>query len=410
MSKYWIAIGDKRYSRDWMDKHADVVQRSLDLARNNNVVPMCLCRTAGVPMYIARRKLYYLARYPGTGEMHRIDCPSYEKNNDLSHGPVKTVDAVVKKGSGIQVRLNTAVEKLDLDQVESTPSQSNRPHKPHNKQYNSIKILGFLQLLWEETGLNFWSPAMTGKRHYGVVRHALSEIAKSTKVQNGMALDKLLFIPPAFNWNQRDEHRALVDQAFKKTIRSARNSRIIVMGLIKDLMPSKYGVGLSLKHAHHLRFWMSEKQAAHLRQSYLLTDDDLNHDDNPFQYFAIMTAEVTKNNNCKVTSVVAMRMSEHFIPFDSRYEYDLSEYLIDQHRMFSKPLRYTAESDETLADFVLLDVSGGSIQMEVYGVTGNDDYDRRKKEKHAIYKKQYGQSRYWYWDVGVTKQWPDLPV
>ncbi|MCW0350682.1 hypothetical protein NB701_004044 [Pantoea ananatis] len=103
-----------------------------------------------------------------------------------------------------------------------------------------------------------------------------------------------------------------------------------------------------------------------------------------------------------------MTVSPRFIPLDSGYEGMVEDRLWQEKRAFIKPLRYDGEED-LFPDFVLKDVPGvDALPMEVFGMN-TPEYLERQKEKRAHYDKEYGEGKWWYWDVNLMKEIPSLP-
>ena len=101
-----------------------------------------------------------------------------------------------------------------------------------------------------------------------------------------------------------------------------------------------------------------------------------------------------------------MPTNKNYIPIDSSYEKQVCDALIEQNRRFVKPLRYDA-GNEVLEDFFLIDTDE-QVPMEIYGMTGNEEYDERKKAKIAIYERSG--LPFWHWDVKLSpKMWPTFP-
>lgn len=61
----------------------------------------------------------------------------------------------------------------------------------------------------------------------------------------------------------------------------------------------------------------------------------------------------------------------------------MADHLSRAGRTFVKPLRYDA-ADAVFPDFVLLDTDPLTC-VEVWGITGREDYDERKRAKQAHY-------------------------
>jgi hypothetical protein len=66
--------------------------------------------------------------------------------------------------------------------------------------------------------------------------------------------------------------------------------------------------------------------------------------------------------------------------------------LTRESRAFEKPL--TVDADNVLPDFVLTDTRQ-PVEIEVYGLNGQEEYERRKREKQAIRAKKGVQCVEW---------------
>lgn len=100
---------------------------------------------------------------------------------------------------------------------------------------------------------------------------------------------------------------------------------------------------------------------------------------------AIAQVEVkqgAKGGYASVIDLALIGITGEFIPVESSYERTVADLLVLQERSFTKPLRYDAESDQVLPDFILTDTAR-EVPLEVFG---RDDakYLARKDEKRCI--------------------------
>ena len=106
-----------------------------------------------------------------------------------------------------------------------------------------------------------------------------------------------------------------------------------------------------------------------------------------------------------------METTADFLPVASDLERQVADRLVAEGRAFTKPLRYDAESELVLPDFVLTDVGVASgWPMEVFG-RGDADYRARRAEKSAYYRDVYGVNGWWQWVAAGPDRtgMPDLP-
>ena len=177
---------------------------ALTAAHGTKLRPLCTCRSAGVPMYVARSGDHYIIkRMPNSGSQHHLDCDSYEPPGELSGlGEVS--------GSAIQEDIESGLTALKLDFSLSKAGGRKSPVasgiEPESVRTDGAKLTlrGALHYLWDEAGLSRWSPAMAGKRSWFVVRKHLLQAAEN-KTTKGAALGSLLFIPETFSVDRKDE-------------------------------------------------------------------------------------------------------------------------------------------------------------------------------------------------------------
>jgi hypothetical protein len=93
-----------------------------------------------------------------------------------------------------------------------------------------------------------------------------------------------------------------------------------------------------------------------------------------------------------------------YIPADSSCEITMSDALQAAGRAFVKPLTYDAVSDAVFPDFVLTDEPRSYV--EVWGLPGRRDYERRKEAKRAFYQRSAARLLEW----TVTEPIPNLTL
>ena len=99
-----------------------------------------------------------------------------------------------------------------------------------------------------------------------------------------------------------------------------------------------------------------------------------------------------------------MECQRNYIVIHSAHERLVADRLVIEGRSFIKPLRYdTSEEDAVFPDFLLTDVAGTPLPMEVWGLN-SPDYLARRQEKL----RHYG-ARLWEWDVFSEKEMKPFP-
>ena len=405
MRQIWIKFDNKKVSRDWLDQNIDAGQRIMKSHKASH--PRCLCKgEPGVPMYIAQRNIYYLAKMPGTGPSHSPDCPSYELPHEASGLKFYDKDAIQEKDDGT---INISVRaSLGIAGERSGQKLEDKPPLHRNRR-SSIRLLGLLQLLWERSALNRWSPAMKGKRAYWTIHKYLLLAARDMVIKKKPLLDHL-YIPKSFSSKKVEEIEEQRAKIFEKVLHNDKgeDKRMVVIGEVKSFKPSTYSMGVHLKHAN-LTFWMAEKVNEQYQHSFWNDQNIGEIDLSDRHIIVIMTVEETKSGNFQIREIASMETTKHFIPIYSSTESHIAQILVDQDRQFIKPMRYEASKDEVFPDFLLLDVGDAAVPMEVYGYTGNPVYESRKADKIALYKRS--NEPHWYWDVSMDKDhFPPFPT
>ncbi|WP_049125516.1 DUF1173 family protein, partial [Burkholderia cenocepacia] len=128
--------------------------------------------------------------------------------------------------------------------------------EPSGDEPDSIKtdgkkltLRGLLHYLWEQAGLNRWSPAMAGKRNWSVVRKYLL-LAVAGKNAKKMSLEDMLYVPEMFVGDQKDriaqrrtEHLARISVS-----ESGKPHFVLVIGELKEIATARFGFKLVIKH------------------------------------------------------------------------------------------------------------------------------------------------------------------
>jgi hypothetical protein len=400
MRDLWIQMGDRKYSREWLDKNSSAAQVLLEKQKHRDY-PLCLCRRPYPALYIAKRNIYYLARMPGSGPQHAPDCPEFEPDASYS-GAQNMEDAIIEgEDGGITVYLGSPLAirseiNIDAAGLQRQPGHNRQPAR------RNLPLLGLLHLLWDKSQFNRWTPNMRGHRRYNQLYKYLLRTA-STITLHKRPLSEQLYIPEPFFRDQRDailqRTRDLYDKLL--TVDDAPH-RMIVIGLLKSFKQTAYSVGFRLNHApSEVIFWMKRDQA----ERYLKTLKDF--PSNEFQVVVIMTVERSKNGYLTISDCASMRTSNNYIPFTSRPELQLCNFLVNQDRTFIKNLSYSVKN-RSFTSFLLTDTGHPyPVSLEILGLQGGKYDNEIKARMHD--RKQNNQSS-WYWDIivdpGVI---PELP-
>src|SRR5439155_9373829 len=124
--------------------------------------PLCGCREPGVEMYIAKVfGKFLIKRMPDSGGNHASTCDSYEPPLQLSGlGQVMRTAIQEDPENGITTL------KLDFPLIKrasrAAPIPSGGKTDSVKTEGHKLTLRGTLNFLWDQAGLNRWSPAMQG--------------------------------------------------------------------------------------------------------------------------------------------------------------------------------------------------------------------------------------------------------
>ncbi len=376
-------------------------QRVLQKGYAARLRPLCLCleKDDKPSLYIARaRGQYILKRLPHSGPLHAPHCDHYEPPPELSGlGQVS--------GSAIREELESQTTSLSLDFALSK-GRSRQPAAGSEVEHESVRsdgtkltMRGLLHFLMDDAGLTRWTPAMAGRRSWYVVRRELLQAA-SSKATKGHALGALLYIPESFSVERADEIRQRQRESLARLSESTA-ARMILIGEVKAIEDARYGKCLIVRHMPDTKLLMADdlhkrlvSRFAHQLQLWSQLDG--------CHLMMLATISRTVQGVLSIEAICLMNVNEHWISFESMFEWELLQVLHRSHRRFTKGLRYNLSSAKPLACAVLQDTGDVStalfaIPQDLAGV-----YDEVVDEVLA-----QGNMQVWRWRVG-TEEMPEL--
>lgn len=379
-------------------------QRILQKGYAARLRPVCLCLVqgdGGRSLYIAlARGQYVLKRLPYSGPTHAPHCDHYEPPPELSGlGQVN--------GSAIREELETQTTALSLD-FALTKGRSRQPaagaaeteHESVRSDGTKLTMRGLLHFLMDEAALTRWTPAMAGRRSWYVVRRELL-MAASSKTAKGHDLADLLYIPESFALERADAIKARQRDALARL--SSPSARMILVGEVKAIEDARYGKCLVVKHMPDLKLMMTEVFHKHLtsrfaHQLQLWSQLDASH--------LVMLATISRSSQGvhALEAACLMNVNEHWIPFETVFEWELLAGLHRAQRRFTKGLRYNLSSKTPLACAVLQDTGDASTALFVVPQGLEGEYDAVIDELSDT-----GRMQAWQWRAG-TESLPELPA
>lgn len=395
----------------WREEREDDFQRILRESYLLQKPCYCLCR----PQREEERRLairqlggtdthwYLLARYPHSGYEHDPRCEWYEPPESATGRTHYETGVIKQREDGtLGIRLAESLE------TSRRPNGSTAHH--HNGTsvtQAQMSLRGLLDLSWEQAGLDTWRPQFTGKRSWYTVNSIVTRTAEQIAIGGKRMADRMAIIVPRANEGMQNTVHAAWDAAL------AENRGLLLLGQLSELKEAELAKPTApvIVHAAWGAYRISLRaESALIQQMRSRWARDLAALATPeagARVIALLHVRPRQTERDRFGFVVAgalMRTSEAFIPCASSYEARVAQMLVDQGRMFRKPLRY--DGDGVFPDFELLDTPR-IVPMEVFG-RSDPAYTTRRDEKIAFYRTLYG-SDWWSWDATRLSDPPPFP-
>lgn len=380
------------------------LQDILRAAYQNRQRPMCLCKSPGVPTYIARVGVQYLIkRMPLTGDAHDTSCPSheavdsYQADGDPANSAIR-IDpengtAMLRLGFSLSRAGPRAVSEGDQHEAGSVAGDAGK-----------LSLIGLLHYLWHEAELTSWTSRWSGKRHWPVLRWHLLEAARQMTVR-GKPLTERLFIPEPF----RTTAKAAIERrrtAALATIRpqAGRPAQLMLLiGEVKSFDAARNGRRLVAKHMPGFEFLLDEAMHRRLRKRFAI-ELDLWEADPASHLITIATFSLKPSGLAAVEEIALMLVAENWVPCRSLHEKQLVAALARISTRSVKLLPRTGQAEQPSPTAILWR-SPRPLALYIVPPAGG------VQDLAAIREKVAARSDYdaWIWDVEKGGM-PPLPV
>lgn len=332
----------------------DGLQRALGAIYGTPERPRCLCVPAGVEMYVAQLREFVVKRMPNTGDRHHPRCPSFEPDAAQSGLGILSGSAVLEQETG-RTELRVDFPWTRRPGRGSSPASATFPGQVESTA-RRMSLRALMHFLFDRAGFNRWTPAMAGRRSWGVIRKYILEAAEQIDVAGGPLTDRL-FVPEVFDEGAKAEaaRRRREKLAVLKP-RDGTTPLALVIGEFKAVDEAEEGRRVWIRHMPDApllvegRLW----QRLARRHAPLFEARDA---DTGLRVRLIVAALIRARREAtyEIDAASLMMTSEHWIPVEGVHELPLIDALVTQHRRFLKPLRYDAPGAETFANALLLD-------------------------------------------------------
>ncbi|WP_167758759.1 DUF1173 family protein [Zemynaea arenosa] len=345
------------------------LQAALAQAYEAGVRPRCLCREAGVEMYIARYERYVVKCMPGTGRQHEPQCPSFLTEQEGEHEAIR---------AGADGRFDVLV-KFSLMSRGASPGRSESAHAGDaTRRPRPFTLTALLHLLIDHAQINRWSPPSQRPYHY--LQREIEKAAANFRIK-GHSLSDVLFIPETYDpkrklevlERRRHRVRALLHR------NGIQSPRAVLVGELKHSEPGNLLRRVWLKHMPERPILVEEKtwKLATVRFRGALEALDAG-----LAVRVLLAAVISDGTGqeIRIESCALVLTTKSWIPIAGSFELDLHDRLVSGERTFYKPLRYDASSWTQLPNFVLLDAGPEPVPLHVIDPWADQaDIERKRK-------------------------------
>lgn len=396
MSK--IKINNQIVDYHWLSDTENVAAQQLLQLHHNRLRACCLCLNdaRNRQLVIKKRSYFFLARKSGSCGNHAEWCELYFAPT-LTLSRDGKLPAIIEKGDTLDVKLNCY---LNVNRPDQPKINGGHTSAGTGANRSTVTLLGFLNLCLQKSRMNTWFPHRKYDRSFNTVEKNMAAIADDITIAK-RPLSEILFMP---RWEKDREHSHEQNQQrlLDKTAKSGK--AIIVIGIVKRWIASKMddgGIGVGLDLLDKL-FWMPSETAAATERSFGQLISEIGKTD---RYILAICTVFRSRQHFSIADIALMRTNRQFITVDSSYELRVADQLIAEQRAFTKPLRLDGE--RYLPDFLLNDCQASWV-LEVFGVSGDLEYQARKMQKIAYYRDN--QVPCWQWTPETDQTIPEFPL
>ena len=391
-------------------------QPALENAYARDVKPLCLCRTDGVPMYIAHYQQYVVKRLPETGDRHHPTCPSYEPPpNQSGLGEVLGEAVIERTPDRVEVRLEFPLtRRIGRPVLPGEPGQVRTEVAAHRRR---LGLRGLVHLLLQRAGFNRWYPRMQGKRTWYVVRKHLMGAAHEIETK-GVRLADVLLIPEPYSLEEADAIVRRRRRTLSRLLSPGEDVQfklMLVMSELKDFAPTDIDYRIVLRHMPDCPLYMERKAGDRFRKVFEVEYEAWVHqrcaeqagqtDSRRLRFLFCGLIYAKREGVYFVDTATIVVLTPTWIPLDQPYEHLLIDELVRQQRRFLKPLRFESKQGAAFPNAVLLDTGDHETPLDIV-TPFMPDRERATKER-AINKRS---ATAWVWAMQTDHEPPPLPA
>jgi hypothetical protein len=366
------------YGRQITHAHTSEIQQLLAAAHADRIRPACLCRPGGVAMYVAKigAEKYVIKRMPDSGLTHGHHCPSYLPPEALS-GLGQVLGAAITEeadSSLTSIRLGFRMSKSERAAPTGAPTGAAGGGEVADSvsgDANRLSMRGVLHYLWQEADLATWSPGMAGKRNWRIVAWYLRSAARG-KYTLGTPLPTRLYLPEPFTAEKKTEIAARRLSAWAPLQQPGAGQQFMMLiGELKAIEPARFGHKLIIKHLPDAPLMLDDALLARLNRRFA-DELELWHLDEDGHLMVIATFSVGRGGLATAEEISVVMTDRNWLPYESQADRLLLDVALDQHRRFTKSLRYNLAPDHPMASLVFTDTE---TPTAAFLLAGEEDRD-----------------------------------
>ncbi|MFT6916617.1 MAG: hypothetical protein ACJAWL_002958 [Motiliproteus sp.] len=352
-------------------------EQALIAAHTGKQRPMCACKQPPIEMYLARinSDQVIVKRMPGSGHSHATGCDHYQPPAELSgRGELQSKAIIEDEATGqTTLKLDFSLSKTSITRTMNR--EGGKSASVIKADPKKLSLLSMIHYLYDEAGLNRWSPRMQGKRNWAVVRYHLLNAASKTTAKK-MNLADVLLIPEPFRIEDKagiaTRRRQFISK-FKK--KGASQPVGIAIGELKALDKARFGFKMTLKHQPDTPLYLADDVHKRIEKNFS-SEVALWQQDKTAHVLIAATFTISASGNLTVEAITLMATDANWLPFDDYDERAMIEKLTTERRRFIKGLRYNLSPGDVIATCLLTDTGDipTALYIDPYNDEENPDY------------------------------------
>jgi hypothetical protein len=349
----------------------------------DKIIPLCLCQESGDPLklYIAlRHDNHVVARYPGTGHLHNPKCDHYDAPEHLTGFGHVNGSAIVEDNASGDICLKFGFP-MSIGAARLAPTALTNDNPILKITGTKLSIRGLLHFLWDKAQLTHWHPAMFGKRNWYIVRREILNAAHSCTVKS-QALYSSIFLPENFAIDKIDDIKARAQSVLGPCI-SSPEKIMIMIGEVKEIRPAHYGHKLVILHSADRSVNLDYDEWRRFEKRFAVELALWMNADSGHLIFA-GSFSITKQGLMRFYEMTIMPVTDEWLPYDDREEFELLRKAVSSKRRFVKGLRYNLDRDKPIASITLRDTGQTVTAVHLSKSRPNPEYDSALQDLMAM--------------------------